>query len=311
MCRILLPLTLCILLVACASPLPQKPKAFNDAEQNMQRGATAYANDEYHLAANAFTNALDLYQSIDDGSGIFEASVNLIETSITVGNLAAARQGLQRLIGVTDERSGMDAAMRLKLLEVRLLHAEQRPQQALDLLQPLWPAFDEGQRVIQGGAHSLAVIAASARLKQQLGHADADLWIRRFANIDLDSTAGNERYRALLLRLQAQQLNDASPGSIEGERLLHEALNIYRDLVYRRGIAATLQQLAQLRLQRNELRAADNLYQRALKIHLWTLNSGAAVEVLEALVDINRQLGDQANVALFSAQLEQLKQDKR
>jgi hypothetical protein len=311
MFRILLSLTFSILLAACASPLPQKPKALNDAEQNMQRGATAYANDEYHLAANAFTNALDLYQSIDDGPGIFEASVNLIETSITVGNLAAARQRLQRLKGVTDESSGMDGAMRLKLLEVRLLHAEQRPQQALDLLRPLWPEFDEGQRIIQGGEHSLAVIAASARLKQQLGHTDADLWIRRFATIDLDTTPGDQRYRALLLRLQAQQLNDASPGSSEGERLLREALGIYRNLVYRRGIAAALQQLAQLRLQRHELGVADNLYQRALKIHLWTLNRGAAAEVLEALVDINRQLGDQADVALFSAQLEKLQQDKR
>jgi endonuclease/exonuclease/phosphatase (EEP) superfamily protein YafD len=105
----------------------------------------------------------------------------------------------------------------------------------------------------------------------------------------------------LLLRLQAKQ-----PSGPDSEQQLREALGIYRELVYRRGIAITLQQLAALKASQDEWQAADDLYQRSLKVHLWTLNKQQAVEVLQALIAINERLEDDAEAAMFKEQLRRL-----
>jgi tetratricopeptide (TPR) repeat protein len=289
------------LLQACASPLPQQPKALREAEQNMQRGTAAYVNDEYHLAANAFTNALDIYQSIDNGDGVFEATVNLLQTSLAVVNLQAARQQLATLRALTAQRVVEAEKMRIDLLEVRLLHAEGKPDQALAILRPLWPRFDEQQRVVEDSEFALPVVAATARLMQQTRHADSALWLTRLQQFELGEDASGQRYRALLLRLQAKQ-----PSGPDSEQQLREALGIYRELVYRRGIAITLQQLAALKASQDEWQAADDLYQRSLKVHLWTLNKQQAVEVLQALIAINERLEDVAEAAMFKEQLRRL-----
>ena len=300
-----------LLCVACASPPPPQPRALRDAQQNLQRGTAAYANDEYHLAANAFTEALDIYQSIDDSPGILEASVNLIETGITVGNSAVARQRLEQLKQRFAAELEPSDALRLTLLEVRLLHAESKPETALALLRPLWPAFDQQQRPVDAGPYRLAIIAATARLMRQTNHAEARLWLQRLANALQSDDNASPRYRALLLRLQADQLAGDGESMAARESKLREALAIYRPLVFRRGIGATLQQLAELEVQRDALAAADGLYQRALKIQLWTLDREAAIEVLRALVEVNRSLGDGEDVERFTGQLESLLQVAR
>ena len=89
-------------------------------------------------------------------------------------------------------------------------------------------------------------------------------------------------------------------------QLLDQALRIYHPLNYRRGIAITLQQMADIEILRQNWAQADRLLQRTLPVSLWMLNERGLVQVLEKLILVNDRLGNEQQITNYREQLEQL-----
>ena len=296
---------LLIMLLSCASTPDTRPKALLDAEYYQQQGTQAFYNDEYATAANEFSQALKIYQSIDRESGILESLINLTETSIAIGNHTAAWQQLKTIEGLLENSQLSNYTIRTKLLKIKLLFNEKEYASALTLLEPILPKFDALQNVQSINDDTLNIIISMTRLSIIIKSPQAGLWLQRLRQAINPQPEMPNRYSAMLYRLQASQLENEGQFA-ESKSLLNKALDIYHQLAYRRGIAASLQQLATLEMEQQQWQQADFLLQRALKIHLWTLNERDTVEVLQQLVEVNKRLGHLNRSREFSAQLEKL-----
>lgn len=306
-----------MLMQSCASTPDSRPKALIDAEYYQQQGTNAFYNDEYSLAADQFTRALKLYQSIDDHTGMLESHINLIETSIAIGNLKSARQqlvSLNGLPGLTDRADLADLADtgsnvnyrdRVILLRVKLLFNEQKYSDAISELQPILPEFNQNDQLLKNNPHNLNILSSMARFSVHTHSTESTIWLKRLELAINQKKGPTDRYQALLLRLQAS--HKQYKGDFESsKKYINRALTIYRRLAYRRGIAASLQQLANLEVQQQHFEQADNLLQRALNIHLWTLNKKATIKVLEELIKVNNILGNDQAAEEYSEQLNKL-----
>ena len=294
-----------ILLTSCASTPEARPKALLNAEYYLQQGTQAFYNDEYATAAQEFSQALKIYQSIDRETGILESHINLAETSIAIGNHSAAWQQLQTIEGLLENSPHSTYTNQVQLLKIKLLFNEQEYVSALALLEPILPQFDAQQNALSKNDDTLNIIISMTRISITTKSPQAGLWLQRLRQAINPQPEILNRYTAMFYRLQASLLE--SEGKLtESKSLLNQALDIYHQLAYRRGIAASLQQLATLEIKQQQWQQADLLLQRALKIHLWTLNQRDTIEVLQHLVDVNNQLGNINRSREFSTQLEKL-----
>ncbi|MBC8210481.1 MAG: hypothetical protein H8E21_05385 [Gammaproteobacteria bacterium] len=297
---------LVILIQSCASAPQQRPKAWIDAEQYLQQGTQAYHDDEYAQAADSFSQALKTYLSIDHYPGMIDSYSNLIETTIAIGNYALAHQQLEKIEQLMSDNHDSNRQTRVRLLKVKLMFNQADYAQALTTLQPLLPEFNAQQQLQNRNSNSLNIISSMARLSVTTGRDDADLWLQRFQQALQPDQPASARYQALLLRLQAQRLQQQNKFADSASRL-EQALSLYHQQAYRRGIAATLQQLADLETRQQHWELADHYLQRALQIHLWTLNQHESIQILEQLVGINQQLGNLQSAENFALQLSKLK----
>jgi len=297
---------LVFLIQSCASAPPQRPKAWIDAEQYLQQGTQAFHDDEYAQAADSFSRALKTYLSIDHYPGMIDSYSNLIETTIAIGNYALAHQQLEKIDQLMSDHNDNSRKTRLAVLKVKLLFNQADYTQALSTLQPLLPEFNAQQQLQNRNSDSLNIISSMARISVTTVSDDADLWLQRFQLALQPDQRSSIRYQALLLRLQAQRLQQLGKFS-DSAALLEQALSLYHQQAYRRGIAATLQQLADLEVSQQHWELADHYLQRALQIHLWTLNRHESIQVLQQLVSINQLLGMDQAAENFALQLLKLR----
>jgi tetratricopeptide (TPR) repeat protein len=300
-------ISLLLIIQACAGAAEYRPKALIDAESYLQQGTVAYYDDEYPLAADNFSKALKIYLSIDNYQGMIDSYTNLMETSMAIGNFFMAREQMQKIEEMLATNKDKNNRVRVTLLKVKLLFNEHNYALSLAEITPLLPEFDQHQQAQQPDANTLNILSSMALLAVTSGNKDAKLWLERFelALMSREKNA-NERYQALLLRLKARLKQNAGEYA-ESKSLLDAALAIYHQHAYRRGIAACLQQQANLELQQQHLELADNFLQRALKIHLWTLNYNDAIQVMTQLIEINNDLGRKQIAQGFGEQLYRIK----
>ncbi len=296
-----------IVIQACASPPTPRPKAITEAEYFLQQGTSAFYNDKYPSAARNFSEALKIYRSIDERNGILKSYINLMKTSLAISNLEQAHQQLTEIEAILSDQDSDTENYRQKvtLLKVKLLFKEEKYTQAIQHLQPLLPTFNTRQLAQQETNNTINIIASMARLAVTTQQQDATLWLQRL-QLALNNRENNQGlYKALYLRIKALQRQHE--GDFDKSKfLLNEALTIYHSLAYRRGIAASLQQLADLEIQQLNWDKAGQLLQRALKIHLWTLNQRETKKVLQLLIKISRNLQNEDLANTYTQQLNQL-----
>jgi tetratricopeptide (TPR) repeat protein len=294
-----------LLLAACGGSPDTRAKPLIDAENALNSGTNAYYNDEHKRAAEQFLRALRLYQSIDHHPGIIVARINLTETAIATGNYSGAEEQIELIQELLPDSGSAADETRMRFLQVRLLFQQERYSDAIDTLQPLLPSFDSEQKAVDPMSHSLNAIASMARLAIASNSDDAGLWINRLA-ITLDnSQTPSTRYHALLLRLKASQQTDA----VTVRKLLDEALALYKQQSYRRGIAASLQQMSMIEVNAGNSQEAIQLLERALRIHAWTLNRKGSRETLGALIELHQSLGYMDKVEDYREQLSTLDEE--
>lgn len=292
-----------LLLQSCASAPEQRPKAVTDAEYFLQQGTAAFYNDEYPLATQHFSRALAIYQSIDDSRGNMTSRLNLIESTIALGHLDSAEQQLHNLELLSISEPAMQR--KLTLLKVRLLGAQSKYPSAISALTPLLPPFDGPQQARKMDQNDMIPLSIMARLAFLSNREDSAVWVQRFENALHDYDDKNNRFRALLLRLQASQKQHEKRYS-ESKNLLQQALEINQANTNRRAIAGCLQQMAELESEQQHWQSANTYLQRALNIQLWISNQTRVAEVLQQLIAVNQQLGDTDNVRQYSEQLDKI-----
>lgn len=293
-------------LLSCSTTHDARPQAIIDAETQMQRGTAAYIEDRYAVAARHFSQALQLYHSLDHQPGILSSLSNLAETAIAIGNYSQAEDLLHQLQNQHKLTTDTAHKNRIQLLHIKLLFHQQDYAQAIRKLSPLLPEFNDQQQSKLPMPLDLNIISTMARLMSITDHVDSNLWNRRFQQA-MAQQPESPRYQALWLRLQAEALHRNGDPDQALQRL-QQALQLSKQQAHRRGIAASLQHMARIQVSRDEMETAVGLYERALKIQLWTTNKTASEKIMQQLKALHQTLGNHAKALQYQQQLNELEQ---
>lgn len=275
-------------LTACVSAPLQRPAALVEGERFLALGVAAYTADDYANAAALFGKALDYYRGLDDRAHIVESRIDLAETALAVGNLAAADGQLQAARQIADSDGMVQAQQRLRLLqstvEIRRGHYAAAAQQ----LSPLLSAADTEADIRSS--------ALANRVDIALHRADDSPapWLDRFASAVHDSR--DPLLAARLLRFQAE-LKARAGDDGDASTLLRQALSRYKSIPNRAGTAATLEQWGALLAAQRQWAAAEDRLQRALEVRLWLLDRADTVADLQRLAGVNEAAGHAARAA--------------
>ncbi|HEX9802546.1 MAG TPA: tetratricopeptide repeat protein [Gammaproteobacteria bacterium] len=278
-------LVLALLLVsACSSVSDTRPEVIRTSERYLEQGVEAYNNSDYPAATDFFSRALASYRSIDNLDGILFSHINLAETAIAAGSYDALRKQLSDAERVIRALGASEHEPRLTLLWAQSHWRQGRRENALELLEPLLPRFNDKQEV-GGKLDALALTALMLRTDIAFASLDenddeARLWLRRLENGYACGSEVTPQHKARLLRFQAQWLmHQGEPAGAE-ERL-QQALDIYRPEAVRPAIAATLEESARVAIQLEQWEQAEDRLLRALYIRVWILDRIGSAEVLD------------------------------
>ncbi|MCP4043631.1 MAG: tetratricopeptide repeat protein [Gammaproteobacteria bacterium] len=283
--KFLVPLLLC----GCAgAPPDERTKVFRVGENLLQEGVAAYRKSDYPTSISMFQKALVHYQSIDDIHGITRSRINLAEVALAMGNHDSAQQQSEDARQLVDLEGLEQYRSRLDLLRANRAIRAGDYVSARALLETLLPASGGG--VVDN--ISLSALANRTRLAFDSDSGQAEQWTRRYAG-ELDKKKEfNPVLRARLYRFQAALARQHEEYSA-AEQLYRQAHSTYQQVVYRPGIAATLEEWAELKTEQRDWGTARDLLNRALTIRIRILDRKASLEGLRRLSEINRQLGDQ------------------
>jgi hypothetical protein len=256
-------------LSACVSTPDLRPEPYLKSEELLQQGLAAYQNDNFSLAAQKFSRALELYQSFDNQRGMGLARLNLVETALANSDFAKASSFLKQLKQQVSANSLDEELKReVSLLEVKLQFEQQHYQAALVRLQPLLAELDEKKPLDTEQLNLLAMQARLEVLISPLGKSDG---LSKFETALAKMEPAPPHYQIMLKRIlaiTASQRGDYSTAT----HLLKEALAYYQTQANRRSIASCLEELANIETAQRHESAAQDYLNRALLIRQWLKN---------------------------------------
>lgn len=272
-----------VLLTACGSkPLPQ-PAAVTTTRDAMSLGMQAYNDNRYLEARGYFERALVQYRSVDDRSGQLDALTNLADSALEQGETVAAQNYLTAADTIL-----ASGAFSAHAPHLALLHAY-ADMQAGDA-QPVAEQLDKllGNDATPPDIRQSALLAR-AQCAFDLDAADAPQWLDKLGKSLNQHTdpLGNARYQRLQA-LAARKQGDTQKSAT----LYRSALESYRSRYYRPGIAATLEEWADLSISQQDWGTARDRLQRALDIRLWLYDRNHSAKDLEKLSQMDAKLGN-------------------
>lgn len=245
----------------------------------------AYADNRYLEARNYFERALIQYRSVDDRNGQLDALVDLADSALEQGEYAAARTYLANADSILASSTFTTIAPHVALLHAYVdLQAGDNAGAAARLDKLL------ADSKLPADIRQAALFART-QIAFDLDAGDADQWLDRLGNsLGKHSDATDSaRYR----RLQA--LAARKHGDINKAAALYQsALDSYRKIYYRPGIAATLEEWSDMSVARQDWPAARDRLQRALDIRLWMYDRTHSAKDMETLSVVDMKLGDAA-----------------
>lgn len=284
---------LTLLLTACGSRPTRQPVVVMDSESDMALGMRSYQDNNYMQARNYFARALAQYRSVDARADELNALIDLADSALGQGEYMAARDYLGEAdkLAANGNFSALGPHIELLTAYADMQAGDTQPAAAqLDALlnDPTTPA-DIRQ----------AALFAHTQTAFDLKSADATAWLGKLGaalgkNPDALRAARYQRLQAMAAR---------NNGDLQQATALYtKALNTYRAVYYRPGIAATLEEWADLSMQQKDWNAAKNQLQRALDVRLSMYDRTHSIRDLDNLMQTDTALGDTA-AAQQSSQL--------
>ncbi|HEX7047653.1 MAG TPA: hypothetical protein VF275_08805 [Gammaproteobacteria bacterium] len=258
------------MLAACSSSPERKPlpEPVTDARDAYELAVDAFNVGRYRDAIAGFHRAERRFLSLDDPHGVSAAAISQAEIQLLLGendNAAKSLQGAKAAIARTGNKA---LSERVQLMQARLA-MEDDPANARKLLSTLGDAMTPS-------------VATQARLllcELEMLQGETDC----AASLTADGPSTTARIAHLQARA-ALQRGDLEAANVKLER----ALDIYRSLAFRPGIAAVHESSADLAMQANKREVAKEHLERALYLRLWIRDRVHAAEILAQLA----QLGD-------------------
>lgn len=283
-------LAITILTTACVSgPDEKQPEAIEAANNALSSGVNNYNKSQYELASSYFKNALRDFRSIDHQHGIASSCLNLSKTHLTTGNIETAEAYLQQAQRIIQQESLVQLVDHLRIIQSSIAIENNQLEHASKILAPL----------LQNDINNAFTLAAIQN-RTRIAHAsenkdDARHWTNSFEQ-KIKSISGSKTHKARLARFKANLSEDAE---IQNKHL-SEALSIYRNKTNRPGIAATLQQWAEILIHQKQIEAAKDKLQRALYIRQSLQDRKKSLKILNSL-------GKISNDAVINIWIEKLK----
>ena len=257
---------LSLVLFACANSPDFRPDVYSKGERILLSGVIDYKNENYIAAQQSFSRALILYQSIDNSKGIQLARINLIAALLAINNFNAAEEQLtilkqEKMSGVINDPLND----RIVLLEVKLLFQKQQYHESFALIEPL---LLQSEKQETNNIKQLDLLASAARLETLMNVETEHKWLNKFREALQQDRKVQPKFQVILKRIdsviaiQNKQYHEAL-------KLLHEALDYYKDQADRRAIAACLEEIAEIEFKRHNQAQALVYLNRALAIRVW------------------------------------------
>lgn len=283
-CKSILFVLACpVLLAACGSKPVAQPPAVTSTRDAMSMGMRAYTDNRYLEARGYFEKALVQYRSIDNFEGQLYALVDLADSALGQGEYVAARSYLASAQRILADRNFSLIAAHVNLLQAYADLQAGDDARAVKRLAALITASGTPGNIMR------SALFARTQAAFDLKAADADHWLARLntalsGGVDALSTARYQRLQALAARRHGDFK--------QATELYQKALQGYRNRYYRPGIAATLEEWADMSLQQERWPDAQDRMHRALDIRLWMYDRTHSEKDLKKLAQAEAQLGD-------------------
>ncbi|MDE2234320.1 MAG: hypothetical protein KGK44_02090 [Gammaproteobacteria bacterium] len=286
-------LMLAVLLPGCGSRPVRQPAVVVNSNADMALGMRAYQDDNYSEARNYFSRALAQYRSVDERSGELYALIDLADSALGQGDFAAARSYLAATDAITNAQQHADLKARVGLLQAYADLQAGDDQKAVAQLDALLNTPNLPANI------SKAALFARTQGAFDLKAADANEWMGKLgtALANNPDTLSKARYQ----RLQALAAQTGGDDH-QATQLYAAALDAYRGIYYRPGIAATLEEWAGLNMRQKDWTGARGHLQRALDVRLSMYDRTHSIRDLDNLALVDSALGAQS-AAKQAAQL--------
>jgi tetratricopeptide (TPR) repeat protein len=266
-------------ITACSSAPPEKPPELaSEADTLIGNGVAEYNQANYAKANLLFEQAMYLYRSIDDPRGTASAYINLAKTALSQNQISDTEHWLQRAQQIVD-REQLNTLQNHITITRSSVAIERKDFATAKLL--LTSLLNESASTTDRDTR-LAATQNRTRIAFAENN-DAATWTERFVNLASSSPAAlarAARFRAAL-----------STDSAEQDNQYQLALNTYRKLAWRPGLAATLSEWAEHNIRMQNYSGAEDKLRRALLIRLDLHDKHDTVQVLKQLETVYRKLG--------------------
>ena len=260
-----------------------------EAERAVAAGIKAERIGEYRNALAWTATGLARYRSIDDARGMVVASLNLADTLLLIGEHERAARHIAeaRSLVETNGLAGFDAHLALLTAYARVQAGDDPGARRALAAMPAADGIDTG---VDEAGHRAALAArlllADIAIRSDTAEAGGLLAVLGPAVAASDDPIVRGRYRRLLAELA---LREGDTGTADTQ--LHEALEQYREVHYRPGIAATHERLGALYGGQQRWQESASHLRRALQIRLWIGDRVHSLQVMDQLALAQRRLG--------------------
>ena len=264
---------------ACVSgPDEKQPEAIEAANNALSIGVNHYNDSKQELAISYFNNALRDFRSIDHQYGIASSCLNLSKSHLSLGNIDTAEAYLKQAKNIIERENMASLNDHIRIIESSIAIENNQLNQAKEILQPLL-ANNSNNAYTLAAMQNRTRIAIAEMTANNNG--EVKQWTEKFEQ-QIKSSEQNPANKARLARFKAALSSDPK----EQETLFAEALDIYRKQTNRPGIAATLQEWADVLIQQNQPEAAQDKLLRALYIRQSLQDRNNSLKTLNSLAKI-------------------------
>ena len=279
-------LLLYLTLSACGAGAVTKPTVIQDAEYYTNEGLQAFADDDRERAQQLFSQALFLYQGLDNQHGVLFSHINLAEVSLSLKEYSVSQKHLDEATYIVKKTSLADIQSRITLLySVNALKLN-KIILAESLLHTLLPEFDKETPLVRPNNIQLVAIANRTKIAF-VQKQDELLWTQRYAKALKISAIKSHSLKAHLLRFQSTLL--WGQGDYQSaESNLQQALLEYKSIASRPGIAVTLSELGELAVIENRWQNAKDYFNRSIAVFRYLKDFDKVSQLTESLAKVER-----------------------